>query len=230
MVEKRMREFRLMRWLDQRAYGGEPTLALFGSLCSLGPIEDWMTFQKRPGNSVSSIFKSSMGNIHGWRLKFIFVCEGLLFDQPPGLITPFRHGLGWLALGRVLLCIRLSILMVMGLNDPKIVYKMTLHQGPIGGSYGGKGGGGFVVLGGKSLRESKNTCGEVGWVEKMSSMGSKFMVRGEECLEGCVGAGGGEINGGGDDFRVSKSLLGEIPGVVIGENGGETFRVDGGIV
>ncbi|GJY68942.1 hypothetical protein Tco_0471924 [Tanacetum coccineum] len=63
-----------------------------------------------------------------------------------------------------------------------------------------------------------------------SSMGSKFMVRGEECLEGCVGAGGGEINGGGDDFGVSKSWLGEILGVVIGENGGETFRVDGGIV
>ncbi|GJZ23466.1 hypothetical protein Tco_0560925 [Tanacetum coccineum] len=56
------------------------------------------------------------------------------------------------------------------------------------------GGGGFVVLGG-----------------------------GKECLEGCVGAGGGEVNGGGDDFGVSKSLLGEIPRVVIGESGGVIF-------
>ncbi|GKB48265.1 hypothetical protein Tco_0899018 [Tanacetum coccineum] len=92
----------------------------------------------------------------------------------------------------------------------------------------GLGGRGFVVLGGKSLRESKNVCGEVGEVEKMSSTGSKFMVRGEECLEGYVGAGGGEVSGGGDDFGVSKSFLGEIPGVAIGESGGATFRVDGG--
>ncbi|GJW47919.1 hypothetical protein Tco_0079565 [Tanacetum coccineum] len=91
----------------------------------------------------------------------------------------------------------------------------------------GLGGGGFVVLGGKSLRKSKNACGEVGGVKKMSSMGSKFIVRGKECLEGCVGASGGEVNGGGDDFGVRKSLLGEILGVVIEEGGGETFGVDG---
>ncbi|GKE84125.1 hypothetical protein Tco_0274630 [Tanacetum coccineum] len=94
----------------------------------------------------------------------------------------------------------------------------------------GLGGGGFVVLGGKSSRELKNVCREEGGVEKMSSTGSKFMLRGEECLEGYVGAGGGEVNGGGDDFGVSKSLLGEILGVVIGEHGGETFGVDGGAV
>ncbi|GJZ08325.1 hypothetical protein Tco_0542608 [Tanacetum coccineum] len=92
------------------------------------------------------------------------------------------------------------------------------------------GGGGFVVLGGRSSRESKNACGEVGGVEKMSSTGFKFMVRREECLEGCVGAGGGEVNGGRDDFGVSKSLLGEIPGVVIGESSGEVLRDDGGAV
>ncbi|GKD93043.1 hypothetical protein Tco_1372880, partial [Tanacetum coccineum] len=56
------------------------------------------------------------------------------------------------------------------------------------------------------------------------------MVRGEECLEGCVGAGGGEVSGVGDDFGVSTSLLGEIPRVVIGESGGETFGDDGGAV
>ncbi|GJY70108.1 hypothetical protein Tco_0473090 [Tanacetum coccineum] len=94
----------------------------------------------------------------------------------------------------------------------------------------GLGNGGFVVLRGKSLRESKNACGEVGGVEKMSSTGSKFMVRGEECLEGCVGTGGGAVNEGRDDFGVSKSLLGEIPRVAIGERGGETFGVDEGAV
>ncbi|GKC52240.1 hypothetical protein Tco_1074985 [Tanacetum coccineum] len=64
----------------------------------------------------------------------------------------------------------------------------------------------------------------------MSSTGSKFMVRGEECLEGCIGASGGEVNGGGDDFRVSKGLLVEIPGVTIEESDGETFRVNEGTV
>nr|GEZ16184.1 hypothetical protein [Tanacetum cinerariifolium] len=94
----------------------------------------------------------------------------------------------------------------------------------------GLGGGGFVVLGGKSLRESKNACGEVRGVEKISSTGSKFMVIGDECLKGCVGAGGGEVNGGGDDFGVIKSLLGDIFGVAIGESGGDTFGVDGGAI
>ncbi|GJW05917.1 hypothetical protein Tco_1568340 [Tanacetum coccineum] len=88
--------------------------------------------------------------------------------------------------------------------------------------------GGFVALRGRYSRESKSACGEVGGVDKMSSTGSKLMVRGEQCLEACVGAGGGEVNGGGDDFRVSKSLLGDILGVVIGESDGETFRDDGG--
>nr|GEU58777.1 ribonuclease H-like domain-containing protein [Tanacetum cinerariifolium] len=90
--------------------------------------------------------------------------------------------------------------------------------------------GGFLVFGGKSLRELNNVCGEVGGVEKMSSTGSKFMVRGRECLEGCVGACGGEVSEGGDDFRVRKSLLCEIPGVATGESDGESFGVDGGTV
>ncbi|GJR79744.1 hypothetical protein Tco_0150529 [Tanacetum coccineum] len=84
-------------------------------------------------------------------------------------------------------------------------------SGPRGRRCGGNGGGGFVVLEGRSSRESKNARGEVGGVEKMSSTGSKFMVRCEECLEGCVGAGGGKVNEGGDEFRVSKSLLGRFP-------------------
>ncbi|GJY26061.1 hypothetical protein Tco_0400787 [Tanacetum coccineum] len=93
-----------------------------------------------------------------------------------------------------------------------------------GGSMDGRGGGG------RSSRESNNACREVGGVEKMSSTESKCMVRGEECLEGYVGAGGREVNGGGEDLGVSKSLLGEIPCVVIGESGRETFRDDGGAV
>ncbi|GJZ91141.1 hypothetical protein Tco_0663068 [Tanacetum coccineum] len=92
------------------------------------------------------------------------------------------------------------------------------------------GGGGLVVLGGRSSRESKSACGEVGGVMKMSLKGSKLMVRNEECLEGCIGASGGEISRGGDDFKVGKSLLSEIPKVMIGEGGGETFGDDGGAV
>ncbi|GKE10725.1 hypothetical protein Tco_1414276 [Tanacetum coccineum] len=48
----------------------------------------------------------------------------------------------------------------------------------------GLGGGGFVVLGGRSFRESKRAWEEVGGVEKMSSTGSQFIVRGDECFEG----------------------------------------------
>nr|GEU66194.1 hypothetical protein [Tanacetum cinerariifolium] len=84
--------------------------------------------------------------------------------------------------------------------------------------------------GGRSSRESKSACGEVGGVKNTSSTGSKFMVRGEECLEGCVGAGEGKVNGSGDDFGVRKSLFGEIPRVVIGDlnrevHVNETFHV-----
>ncbi|GJZ87181.1 hypothetical protein Tco_0658791 [Tanacetum coccineum] len=49
---------------------------------------------------------------------------------------------------------------------------------------------------------------------------SKFMASGEECLDGWVGAGGGEVKGGGVVFRVSRILLGEIPGDIMGESDG----------
>ncbi|GJS56013.1 hypothetical protein Tco_0629375 [Tanacetum coccineum] len=65
----------------------------------------------------------------------------------------------------------------------------------------GLGGGGFIVIGGISSRESKKA-----W----------------------VGAREGEVKGGGIDFGVSKSLLGEILGVIISEGGGEIFRDDEG--
>ncbi|GKB79299.1 hypothetical protein Tco_0946194 [Tanacetum coccineum] len=69
---------------------------------------------------------------------------------------------------------------------------------------------------------------EVGGVENKSSVGSKFMASGEECLDGWVRAGGGEVKRGGVVFGVSRILLGEIPKNIMGESGGEAFGVDGG--
>ncbi|GKC24435.1 hypothetical protein Tco_1026585 [Tanacetum coccineum] len=92
----------------------------------------------------------------------------------------------------------------------------------------GRGGGGLVVLGGKSSRDSKNRCKEVGGVEKISSTGSKFMANREDCLDGCDGAGGGEVKGGGVNFGVLKSSPGEIPGETIGERGGDKMGLGGG--
>ncbi|GKF97717.1 hypothetical protein Tco_0293538, partial [Tanacetum coccineum] len=70
----------------------------------------------------------------------------------------------------------------------------------------------------------------VGGVEKISSSRSKFMANGEDCLDGCDGAGGGEVKGGGVDLGVVNSLLGEILGDVMGEKGRDTIGVDGGAV
>ncbi|GKD84337.1 hypothetical protein Tco_1355491, partial [Tanacetum coccineum] len=73
----------------------------------------------------------------------------------------------------------------------------------------GLGGGGLVVVGGRSSSFSKRAWGDVGGVENKCSMGSMLMAKGEECLDGWVGAGGGEVKGGGVDFGVTKSLLGD---------------------
>ncbi|GKE53563.1 hypothetical protein Tco_1488719 [Tanacetum coccineum] len=91
----------------------------------------------------------------------------------------------------------------------------------------GLGGGGFIVLGGRSSSMSKKVLGEEGGVENKSSMGSKFMANGEECLDGWVEAGGGEVKGGGVDFGVSRTLLGKIFREIMRESGGEVFGVDG---
>ncbi|GJV72288.1 hypothetical protein Tco_1492283 [Tanacetum coccineum] len=69
---------------------------------------------------------------------------------------------------------------------------------------------------------------EVGGVKNKSSVGSKFMASGEECLDGWVRADGGEVKGGGVVFEVSRILLGEIPRDIMRESDGEAFRVDGG--
>ncbi|GJU67356.1 hypothetical protein Tco_1253615 [Tanacetum coccineum] len=44
-------------------------------------------------------------------------------------------------------------------------------------------------------RVSKRSWGEVGGVENKSSMGSMLIAKGEECMDGWVGAGGGEVKG-----------------------------------
>ncbi|GKF11388.1 hypothetical protein Tco_0049314 [Tanacetum coccineum] len=94
----------------------------------------------------------------------------------------------------------------------------------------GLGGGGLVVVGRRSSSVLKIAWGEVGGVENKSLMGSMLMAKGEEFLDGWVGAGRGEVKSGGVDFEVTKSLLGEIPGENTGESGGKEFRVDGGAI
>ncbi|GKB01801.1 hypothetical protein Tco_0829845 [Tanacetum coccineum] len=102
-------------------------------------------------------------------------------------------------------------------------------EGGFGGSYGGKGGRGGSIAGrgggslAKRSMESKEGLGGGGFVvlEGRSSRESK---------KACVGTSGGEVKGGGIDFGVSKSLLSEIPRVAIGEGGREPFGDDGGAV
>ncbi|GKC26574.1 hypothetical protein Tco_1033868 [Tanacetum coccineum] len=103
--------------------------------------------------------------------------------------------------------------------------------GPIGGSCSGKGG----SYGGNGGRRGSMAGKGGGWFSKRlidsnegRGEGGLVVLRGRSSRESknvC-----GEVNGGGDDFRVSKSLLSEIPDVVIGESGRETFGNDGGAV
>ncbi|GJV03561.1 hypothetical protein Tco_1337130 [Tanacetum coccineum] len=86
--------------------------------------------------------------------------------------------------------------------------------GPNGGS-GRKFKGG--LCGNVGSCGSNGGRGEDGGVENKGSVGSKFMDNGEECLDGWVGAGGGEVKGGGVDFGVSRILLGEIPREIMGK-------------
>ncbi|GJV80960.1 hypothetical protein Tco_1516830 [Tanacetum coccineum] len=72
--------------------------------------------------------------------------------------------------------------------------------------------------------------GDVGGVEKNSSTRFKLIANGEVCLDGCSGAGGGEVNGEGVVLGVFKRRLKEIPGEVIEERGGDTIGLDGGAV
>nr|GEW23578.1 hypothetical protein [Tanacetum cinerariifolium] len=44
-----------------------------------------------------------------------------------------------------------------------------------------------------------------------------FVASSEECLDGWVRASGGEVKGGGIIFRISRILLGVIPGDIMGK-------------
>ncbi|GJV25017.1 hypothetical protein Tco_1377712, partial [Tanacetum coccineum] len=72
--------------------------------------------------------------------------------------------------------------------------------------------------------------GDVGGVEKISLTRSKLIANGEVCLDDCDGDGGGEVNGEGVVLGVFKRRLEDIPGKVIGERGGDTIGLDGGVV
>ncbi|GJU93409.1 hypothetical protein Tco_1318165 [Tanacetum coccineum] len=77
-----------------KAYGGEPTLPIFRSLCTISLASDWLTFQKRSGPGIPQIFDSFMTNIPNWKSEFIFVKETPISDAHPTLITDFSHGFG----------------------------------------------------------------------------------------------------------------------------------------
>ncbi|GJU80668.1 hypothetical protein Tco_1283033, partial [Tanacetum coccineum] len=77
-----------------KAYGGEASVPLFRAFLTVGPAGDWLTFQKRHGSSIPTLFGNSMSNIPSWKSEFIFVKETLISDLRPGLITNFRHGQG----------------------------------------------------------------------------------------------------------------------------------------
>nr|GEX15702.1 hypothetical protein [Tanacetum cinerariifolium] len=63
--------------------------------------------------------------------------------------------------------------------------------------------------------EIENCDGNGGRGSSIFERGSMLMANGEECLDGWVGAGRGELKGSGVDFRVI--LLGEIPKESTGE-------------
>ncbi|GJU70161.1 hypothetical protein Tco_1256420 [Tanacetum coccineum] len=65
-------------------------------------------------------------------------------------------------------------------------------------------------------------------VEKISSTGSKFMDKREECLDGCEVAGGREVKENGVNFGVIKSSSVEILGETMG--GGYMMGLGGGPV
>ncbi|GKA07587.1 hypothetical protein Tco_0686811 [Tanacetum coccineum] len=97
---------------------------------------------------------------------------------------------------------------------------------------GGRGGSisriGRGSLAKRSMELNDGLGGEVEGVENKSSVGSKLIASSEECLDGWVRAGGGEVKGGNVIFRVSRIEFGMTPEDNMGESGGEAFRLDGG--
>ncbi|GKF58051.1 hypothetical protein Tco_0171588 [Tanacetum coccineum] len=81
--------------------------------------------------------------------------------------------------------------------------------------------------GNRERGSSMSGVGE-GKVDSMGGMGGGLLaIRSMVLSDGRgVGAGGSEVNGGGVDLGVSKRLLLEVTGEMIGESGG--IEVDGG--
>ncbi|GJS20640.1 hypothetical protein Tco_0449272 [Tanacetum coccineum] len=85
-------------------------------------------------------------------------------------------------------------------------------NGGIGGSISGVGEGideSIGGMGGGSLARHVmvSNDGRGGGVENNSSIRSRLIASGDVSLDGCVGAGGGKVNGGGVVLGVSKRLL-----------------------
>ncbi|GJW25333.1 hypothetical protein Tco_0039144 [Tanacetum coccineum] len=80
--------------VSYKAYGGEAYVPRFKAFLIVGPAGDWLTFQKRRGSSIPTLFGNSMSNIPSWKSEFIFVKETLISYLRPCLITDFRHGQG----------------------------------------------------------------------------------------------------------------------------------------
>nr|GEU56069.1 hypothetical protein [Tanacetum cinerariifolium] len=93
------------------------------------------------------------------------------------------------------------------------------------GSCGGNGGkeGSMAEIGGRG-----GSMVEIRGVENISLMGSKIMASGEECLDGWVGVGKGEVKGDGVVFKVSRIEFGMIRKDNMEESGGEAFELDEG--
>nr|GEU55901.1 reverse transcriptase domain-containing protein [Tanacetum cinerariifolium] len=104
-------------------------------------------------------------------------------------------------------------------------------KGNVGGcGCNGEREGSIAERGRGSLAKHSMKLKDEGGVENKSSVGSKFIASGEECLDGWIGSGRGEVKGGGLDFGVSRTFLGEILREIIKESGGKVFGVNGGSV
>ncbi|GKA21934.1 hypothetical protein Tco_0707896, partial [Tanacetum coccineum] len=75
---------------------------------------------------------------------------------------------------------------------------------------GGRGGSISGMGGGSLVKRSMKSNDGLGGVENKSSVGSKLMASREECLDGWVGGGKGEVKGGGVVFGVSRIEFGMI--------------------
>nr|GEU85104.1 putative reverse transcriptase domain-containing protein [Tanacetum cinerariifolium] len=102
-----------------------------------------------------------------------------------------------------------------------------LIEGRFGESYGGNGGSMIEVREGKV--DSTGGIGG-GSLAICSMVLNDGRGGGGLVVEGGIGVGGGEVNGGGVDLGVSKRLLFDVIGEMIGESGGIEVRETAGFV